>query len=54
MAKYFDEAVGSLRLPNVKAWVAPGPASASTTHGGFDDDPLTVGSIISMIKGGRP
>ena len=54
MAKYFDEAVGSLRLPSVKAWVAPGPASASTTHGGFDDDPLTMGSIISMIKGGRP
>jgi hypothetical protein len=53
MEKYFDEAVASLRLPNVKAWLAPGPASTSTTHGGFDDDPVTMESIIALIKGGK-
>ncbi len=51
MEKYFDAGVGSLKLPNVRAWIAPGPATASTTHGGFDDDRLTMESIIKLIKG---
>jgi hypothetical protein len=51
MQKYFDAAVGARNLPNVKAFTAPGRASASTTHGGFDDDRLTMESIIKLIKG---
>lgn len=51
MKKYVDEEVLSLGLPNVKAWVAPSPISASTTHGGFDDDSATMKSIIALIKG---
>jgi hypothetical protein len=51
MEKYFDAAVRPLKLPNVKAWIAPGAATASTTHGGFDDDRLTMESIIALIKG---
>jgi hypothetical protein len=54
METYFDDAVASLKLPNVKAWTAPGVATASTTHGGFDDDRLTMESIITLIKGGKP
>ena len=42
-----------LELANVKAWMAPGPASESTTHGGFDDDPVTMKSVINLIKGRR-
>jgi len=49
--KYFGAEVASLGLPNVKAWSAPGAATASTTHGGFDDDRLTMESIITLIKG---
>ena len=51
MEKYFGAEVVSLGLPNVKAWTAPGAATASTTHGGFDDDRLTMESIIKLIKG---
>jgi hypothetical protein len=57
MEKYFKEEVLSLGLPNVKVWVAPSPATSSTTHGGFDDDPATMSSIIALIRGqeiGRP
>jgi hypothetical protein len=53
MARYYDQAVAPLKLPNVRAWLAPGPATASTTHGGFDDDALTMASIIGLIKGGK-
>jgi hypothetical protein len=51
MEKYFNEAVLSLELPNVKAWMAPSPATGSTTHGGFDDDSATMSSVIALIKG---
>ena len=51
MDKYFQDDVASQGLPNVRAWIAPGPATASTTHGGFDDDRLTMESIIKLIKG---
>jgi len=54
MEKYFDVEVAPLKLPNVKTWVAPGPATASTTHGGFDDDKRTMESIINLIKGRKP
>lgn len=51
MEKYFDAAVRARGLLNVKAWLAPSPATASTTHGGFDDDPATMRSIIALIRG---
>ncbi len=53
MEKYFDRDVGSLGLASVKAWMAPALATASTTHGGFDDDPATRESIIKLIIGQR-
>jgi hypothetical protein len=51
MEKYFDGEVRPLSLPNVRAWTAPGPATVSTTHGGFDDDRRTMESVIDLIKG---
>jgi hypothetical protein len=48
MQKYFD-ALG--KLPNVRAWAAPGAQSKSVTHGGFDDDATTMASVISLIQG---
>ncbi len=52
MQKYFNERIGGLNLQTVKAWAAPSIVSASTTHGGFDDDAATMKSIISLIKTG--
>jgi hypothetical protein len=51
MEKYFNDVLQPLHLPNVKAWMAPSPATSSMTHGGFDDDPATMNSIIALIKG---
>ncbi len=53
MERSFAQSVGRLNLQNVHAWAAPGAASASTTHGGFDDDETTMRSVISLIKTGR-
>jgi hypothetical protein len=52
--RYFD-AYGGLPAGTV-AHVAPGPASAATTHGGFDDDPATLAQVVAFIKaaGTRP
>jgi hypothetical protein len=36
--------------PGVTAFAAPGPKSASSTHGGFDDDELTMRSVIGLIQ----
>jgi hypothetical protein len=36
--------------PGMQAFAAPGAKSASTTQGGFDDDALTVASVIELIK----
>jgi hypothetical protein len=52
MEKYFNAATDG--LPHVKAWTAPGPASDSTTHGGFDDDTRTMKGIIDLIKKRAP
>jgi hypothetical protein len=52
MEKYFTENIGRLNLHNVTAWTAPSGASASTTHGGFDDDGATMQSIIRLITTG--
>ncbi len=51
MEKYFEDEVLSLGLPSIRAWLAPSPATASTTHGGFDEDAATMASIIALIKG---
>jgi hypothetical protein len=50
MENYFA-AIAGQGLPGVRAWTSPGAQSKSTTHGGFDDDPATMASIISLIKG---
>lgn len=50
MKRYFDAYRG---MPaGVVAHVAPGTASASTTHGGFDDDQATLAQVIAFIKAG--
>ncbi|HKP00576.1 MAG TPA: C1 family peptidase [Nitrospiraceae bacterium] len=51
LEKYFNDTIGSKQLLNVFAWTAPGKESKSTTHGGFDDDQVTMKSVIALIKG---
>ena len=52
MEKYFTKVMADGELPRsrVKVFTSPGPDSQSTTHGGFDDDPTTMNSIINLIK----
>jgi hypothetical protein len=50
MQKYFDALEAD--LPRTQVWVAPGPVSASTSHGGFDNDPGTQQQIVDFILGG--
>lgn len=50
MERYFSAAVDG--LPHVTPVVSPGPKSRSTSHGGFDDDPFTMESVIRFIKTG--
>jgi hypothetical protein len=52
MEKFFDASVKALAPRRVKAYAAPCEDTASTTHGGFDDDPATRASVIRHIKGG--
>lgn len=48
MKRYFDAYDG---MPaGAVAHVAPGATSASTTHGGFDDDPATLAQVMAFIK----
>jgi hypothetical protein len=51
MEKYFNDHIESKKLPNVYTWAAPGKESHSTTHGGFDDDQVTMASVIALMKG---
>jgi hypothetical protein len=51
MEKYFNHNIASKKLPNVHTWAAPGRESKSTTHGGFDDDQVTMASVIALMKG---
>lgn len=51
MEKYFNDKIASKNLANVHAWAAPGGESKSTTHGGFDDDEITMASVIALMKG---
>jgi pimeloyl-ACP methyl ester carboxylesterase len=39
-------------LEGVKLWTAPGPASGSSTHGGFDDDEQTLRTVVRLLKSG--
>ena len=48
MQKYFEPALAKLK--NVTVHVAPGKTSASTTHGGFDNDATTWKSVLRFIK----
>ena len=51
MEKYFNSTIASKKLKNVHTWAAPGRESKSTTHGGFDDDQVTMASVIALMKG---
>jgi hypothetical protein len=51
MEKYFNSTIGSKKLKNVHTWSAPDKESKSTTHGGFDDDQVTMMSVIALMKG---
>ena len=51
MEKYFNDKIALKNLPNIHTWAAPGKESHSTTHGGFDDDQVTMASVIALMKG---
>lgn len=55
MQKHFAKASRGLDPKRVTLSLAPGSASNSTTHGGFDDDEATMNSVIAAIlNGNRP
>ncbi len=45
MERHFPASLA--RMPAVKVFTAPGAATASTTHGGFDEDHATMASVIA-------
>ncbi len=49
MDRYFKNAMESWGCSNVHTYLAPGMESKSTTHGGFDDDAVTMNSVIARI-----
>ena len=49
MQKFFDPY--AKKLPGATVHVAPGPVSASSTHGGFDDDALTQAQVARFVLG---
>lgn len=53
MEKHYSSEIAKLGLANMQAFTAPGTASASSTHGGFDDDEATLRSVISLIRYGQ-
>jgi hypothetical protein len=53
MQVYF-EGIRQLALDNVKVYTAQCADSAATTHGAFDDDEVTIRSVIRRIKASRP
>ena len=52
MEKYFKQWSDAVSLKNVQTYSAPSKSTSSTTHGGFDDDDKTMGSVIKLIKSG--
>ena len=47
MQKFFEPYARG--LPRTSAWPAPGPASTSTSHGGFDNDQATREQIVKFV-----
>ncbi len=45
----YESHVKALGLERAEAYSSPGACSNATTHGGFDDDPKTVGSVVASI-----
>jgi hypothetical protein len=52
MQAFFDAYAAAQPLKNTRVIVAPGPASAATHHGGFDDDPATQQRVLEFIRAG--
>lgn len=48
-----DAAAPAKGWPNTTLHLAPGPRSAASTHGGFDDDDLTMKEVIRFIRASR-
>ena len=51
MQKYYDKLDAA---PNMRAWSAESRETRSTTHGGFDNDEVTLRSVIRQIKASGP
>jgi hypothetical protein len=49
MEQYFKRIAGSLK--NTAVHYAPGAKSAASTHGGFDNDPATMRTVVKFIHG---
>jgi hypothetical protein len=47
MERHFPASIA--RMKNVEVTMAPSPGSESTTHGGFDDDPATLHSVVESL-----
>jgi hypothetical protein len=50
MQTWFDALNQAAPLPNTTVHVAPGPTSASATHGGFDNDGGTQQQVLRFIR----
>lgn len=50
MQKFFDGYSG--KLPRTTVFTSPGAVSASTSHGGFDNDPGTKAQVVKFILKG--
>ncbi|HSV70258.1 MAG TPA: C1 family peptidase [Methylibium sp.] len=51
MQTHFDAWQARRKLPNTTSLLSPGPKVASSTHGGFDEDPGALAQVIDFIKG---
>jgi hypothetical protein len=51
MQGHFDAWQARRKLPNTHQLLSPGPQVASSTHGGFDEDPGALAQVIAFIKG---
>jgi hypothetical protein len=54
MQNYFNSQIQPLNLPGVNLITSPCDSSQSTTHGGFDDDPMTMKKVVSLITAPHP
>lgn len=51
MQSFFDAYLAGRKLKNATVHVSPGSVSASTSHGGFDEDPGTREQVVRFIRG---